>query len=49
MDQPEELCLVADLNLRSCEEFEAEANGMSGHSTVAEINASGGTVLGRRV
>ena len=37
---------VADLSLRSYEEFEAEARDMSGDSTVAEIQASGGTALG---
>src|SRR6476619_4922598 len=37
---------VADLNLRSYEEFEAEAKDMTADSTVAEIEASGGTALG---
>jgi 3-oxoacyl-[acyl-carrier protein] reductase len=37
---------VADLNLRSYEEFEAEAKDMTAESTVAEIEASGGTALG---
>ena len=37
---------VADLNLRSYEEFEAEANDMTADGTVAEIAASGGTALG---
>jgi len=37
---------VADLNLHSYEEFEAEAKDMTGESTVAEIEASGGSALG---
>jgi 3-oxoacyl-[acyl-carrier protein] reductase len=37
---------VADLDLHSYEEFEAEANDMTGDSTVAEIETSGGTALG---
>jgi 3-oxoacyl-[acyl-carrier protein] reductase len=37
---------VADLNLHSYEEFEAEARDMTGDSTVAEIESSGGTALG---
>jgi 3-oxoacyl-[acyl-carrier protein] reductase len=37
---------VADLNLRSYEEFEAEARDMTGDSTVAEIMAAGGAALG---
>ena len=37
---------VADLNLRSYEEFEAEAKDMTADSTVAEIEASGGEALG---
>jgi 3-oxoacyl-[acyl-carrier protein] reductase len=37
---------VTDLNLRSYEEFEAEAKDMTADSTVAEIEASGGTALG---
>ena len=37
---------VADLNLRSYEEFEAEANDMTADTTVAEIEASGGTAMG---
>src|SRR5213082_1125816 len=37
---------VADLNLRSYEEFEAEAKDMSADSTVAEIQAAGGEALG---
>ena len=36
---------VADLNLRSYVEFEAEALDMTGVNTVAEIEASGGTAL----
>jgi 3-oxoacyl-[acyl-carrier protein] reductase len=36
---------VADLNLRSYEEFEAEAKDMTADSTVAEIEASGGVAL----
>src|ERR1700731_1601351 len=40
---------VADLNLRSYEEFEAEAKDMTGESTVAEIEASGGSALGVEV
>jgi len=37
---------VADLNLRSYEEFEAEAKDMTAESTVAEIAAAGGAALG---
>ena len=40
---------VTDLNLKSYEEFEAEANDMTAESTVAEIEASGGTALGIEV
>jgi 3-oxoacyl-[acyl-carrier protein] reductase len=40
---------VTDLNLRSYEEFEAEAKDMTADSTVAEIEASGGTALGVEV
>jgi 3-oxoacyl-[acyl-carrier protein] reductase len=40
---------VADLNLHSYEEFEAEARDMTAESTVAEIQASGGTALGIEV
>src|SRR5689334_4960497 len=40
---------VADLNLRSYEEFEAEAKDMTADSTVAEIEAAGGTGLGIEV
>ncbi len=41
--------VVADLNLRSYEEFETEAQDMTGENTVAEIEASGGTALGIEV
>ena len=37
---------VADLNLRSEEEFDAEAKDMTAESTVVEIEAAGGTALG---
>ena len=37
---------VADINLRSFEEFEAEAKDMTGDNTVAEIEAAGGSALG---
>jgi 3-oxoacyl-[acyl-carrier protein] reductase len=37
---------VADLNLRSYEEFEAEARDMTADSTVAEIRAAGDEALG---
>ena len=37
---------VTDLNLKSYEDFEAERRDMTGDSTVAEIEASGGTALG---
>src|ERR1700680_3421884 len=40
---------VADLNLRSYEEFEAEAKDMTADSTVAEIEAAGGVALGIEV
>ena len=40
---------VADLNLRSYEEFEAETKDMTADSTVAEIDASGGIALGIEV
>jgi NAD(P)-dependent dehydrogenase (short-subunit alcohol dehydrogenase family) len=40
---------VADLNLNSYEEFEAEPKDMTTDSTVAEIEASGGTALGIEV
>ena len=40
---------VADLNLRSYEEFEAEAKDMTAESAVAEIKAAGGTALGIEV
>jgi 3-oxoacyl-[acyl-carrier protein] reductase len=38
--------VVADLDLKSYREFAAEANDMTGESTVAEIAALGGTALG---
>jgi 3-oxoacyl-[acyl-carrier protein] reductase len=41
--------VVADLNLRSYQEFEAEAKDMTAESTVAEIEAAGGTALGIEV
>ena len=37
---------VADLDLKSYREFEAEAKDMTAESTVAEIEASGGAALG---
>ena len=37
---------VADLDLKSYREFDAEAKGMTAETTVAEIEASGGTALG---
>src|SRR5262252_6013429 len=40
---------VADLNLHSYEEFEAEAKDMTADSTVAEIEAASGTALGVEV
>jgi 3-oxoacyl-[acyl-carrier protein] reductase len=40
---------VADINLRSYEEFEAEAKDMTADSTVAEIESSGGTAIGVEV
>ncbi|MBV8121669.1 MAG: SDR family oxidoreductase [Alphaproteobacteria bacterium] len=40
---------VADINLRSYEEFEAEAQDMTAASTVAEIEALGGSALGIEV
>jgi 3-oxoacyl-[acyl-carrier protein] reductase len=40
---------VTDLNLHSYAEFESEAKDMTGDSTVAEIEASGGTALGIEV
>jgi len=40
---------VADLNLHSYEEFEAEAKDMTAESTVAEIEAAGGIALGIEV
>src|ERR1700694_505589 len=40
---------VADLNLHSYQEFEAEAKDMTADSTVAEIEAAGGEALGIEV
>jgi len=40
---------VADLNLHSYEEFEAEAKEMTAESTIAEIESSGGTASGIEV
>src|ERR1051325_9630721 len=40
---------VADLNLRAYEEFEAEPRDMTAETTVAEIEAMGGTALGIEV
>ena len=40
---------VADLNLRSYEEFEAETKDMTADTTVAEIEASGGAAMGIEV
>jgi 3-oxoacyl-[acyl-carrier protein] reductase len=40
---------VADLNLRSYEEFEAAAKDMAADSTVVEIEASGGAAIGIEV
>src|SRR5947207_12923183 len=37
---------LCDLNLKSYQEFEAEAKAMTGESTVAEIEAGGGSALG---
>jgi 3-oxoacyl-[acyl-carrier protein] reductase len=37
---------VSDLNLKSFEEFESERAAMTGDSTVAEIEAAGGTAMG---
>lgn len=37
---------VSDLNLRSYEEFEAEAKAMTAESTMAEIEAAGGEAMG---
>jgi NAD(P)-dependent dehydrogenase (short-subunit alcohol dehydrogenase family) len=39
----------ADLSLHSYEEFEAEAKDMTADSTVAEIEATGGTLWGSRL
>jgi 3-oxoacyl-[acyl-carrier protein] reductase len=40
---------VADLNLRSYEEFEVEAKDMTAESTIAEIEVAGGIALGIEV
>jgi len=40
---------VADLNLKSFEEFELEARAMTADSTVAEIEAAGGSAIGIEV
>jgi 3-oxoacyl-[acyl-carrier protein] reductase len=40
---------VTDINLRSFEEFDAEARDMTGDSTVAEVEAAGGTAFGIEV
>ena len=40
---------VTDINLRSYQEFEAEAKDMTGESTVAEIEAAGGAAIGMEV
>src|SRR5205814_2919361 len=37
---------IADLNLRSYQEFEAEAKDMTADSTIAEIEAAGGEAIG---
>ena len=37
---------VTDLDLKSYREFDAEAKDMTAETTVAEIEASGGTALG---
>jgi 3-oxoacyl-[acyl-carrier protein] reductase len=37
---------VCDVNLKSYEEFEAERRGMTGESTVAEIETAGGAAFG---
>jgi 3-oxoacyl-[acyl-carrier protein] reductase len=37
---------ICDLSLKSFEEFEAESRDMTGDSTVAEIEASGGSAFG---
>ena len=41
--------VVTDLNLKSYEEFEAEAKAMTAESTVAEIRAGGGHAIGIEV
>jgi 3-oxoacyl-[acyl-carrier protein] reductase len=40
---------VADQNLKSFEEFEAEAQAMTADGTVAEIRADGGSAIGIEV
>ena len=40
---------VTDINLKSFEEFDAEAKDMTAESTVAEIEAAGGTAMGIEV
>src|SRR5215469_10117741 len=40
---------VTDINLRSYEEFEAEAKDMTADSTVTEIEAAGGIAMGIEV
>ena len=40
---------VADLNLKSFEEFETEAQAMTADGTVAEIRADGGSAIGIEV
>src|ERR1700677_3465351 len=37
---------ICDLSLKSFEEFEAESRDMTGDSTVAEIEAAGGSAFG---
>src|SRR5215471_7258425 len=41
--------VVTDINLRSYQEFEAEAKDMTGDSTVAEIEAMGRVAIGIEV
>src|SRR6185437_2955063 len=40
---------VTDVNLKSFEEFDAEAKDMTADSTMAEIEAAGGTAMGIEV
>jgi 3-oxoacyl-[acyl-carrier protein] reductase len=40
---------ITDMKLRSYQEFETEARDMTADSTVAEIQASGGTAVGIEV